>query len=134
MPMSGHCYCGRVRFEASGEPLMKGQCYCRECQYISGGGPNNFLAMPADGFRYTAGTPKSFKRDDLDNAVTREFCPDCGTSLATRGEGWPFVVVKVGPLDDPAAFTPRVAIQLADKQPWHNVPVGVKQFERWMPR
>ena len=134
MSLTGHCYCGRVRFEAKGSPMMKGQCYCRECQYISGGGPNNFLAMPADGFAYTQGAPKGFRRDDVDNAVTREFCPDCGTSLVTRNEGWPFVIVKVGPLDDPAQFRPAVAIQLADKQPWHNVPEGVKQFERWMPR
>jgi len=122
-----------VRFEAKGEPMLTGQCYCRECQYISGGGPNNFVAMPAEGFTYTAGAPRSFKRKDIDNALTREFCPHCGTSLATRNAGWSFVVVKVGPLDDPSAFVPKVAIQLAEKQPWHKVADGVKQFERWLP-
>jgi hypothetical protein len=133
MPLTGQCYCGRVRFQADGEPLMKGQCYCRECQFISGGGPNNFVAMAVDGYRYTAGAPKQFSRGDLASPVTREFCADCGTSLATRGPGWPFVVVKVGPLDDPAAFKPQVAIQVADKQPFHVVPEGVAQFERWPP-
>ena len=131
MPLTGHCYCGRVRFEAKGEPMLTGQCYCRECQYISGGGPNNFFAMPVDGFAYTAGAPKAFKRDDIDNPRTREFCGDCGTSLTTRAEGRPFVIVKVGALDDPASFKPTVAIQVADKQPWHNIPEGLKQFDRW---
>lgn len=134
MPLTGHCYCGQVRFQADGAPLMKGQCYCRECQYISGGGPNNFLAMPADSFSYTAGAPKQFSRDDLESPVTREFCPECGTSLATRRQGWPYVIVKVGVLDDPASFNPKVAIQIADKQPFHNVPEALKQFERWPPR
>jgi hypothetical protein len=133
MTVTGRCYCGHVRFEAKAEPLMKGQCYCRECQYFAGGAPNNFLAMPVGSFTYTAGAPKAFTRDDMDNAVTREFCPDCGTQLATRNAGWPFVVVKVGALDSPADFKPAVAIQVADKQPFHNVPDGVKQFERWPP-
>jgi hypothetical protein len=134
MPMSGHCYCGSVRFQADGEPMMRGQCYCRECQYISGGGPNNFVAVPVEGFRYTAGEPRQFARSDLAHAVTREFCPECGTSLATRRPGWPFVILKVGALDDSAAFKPDIAIQLADMQPFHNVPEGVKQFDRWPPR
>ena len=134
MPETGRCYCGQVRFEVNAAPLMKGQCYCRECQYISGGAPNNFLAIPADSFAYTSGAPKTFTRGDLANAVTREFCPDCGTHLATRNANWTYVIVKVGALDDPASFTPVVAIQLADKQPFHNVPEGVKQFDRWPPR
>ncbi len=133
MPITGRCYCGAVRFEADGGPMMKGLCYCRECQYIAGGAPNNFLAMPAEGFRYTAGAPKQFTRSDLGNPVTREFCPECGTSLATRNKAWPFVVVKVGALDDPAAFKPAVAMQVADKQPYQDVPEGVKTFDRWPP-
>ena len=131
MALEGGCYCGELRYKAEGEPMMKAQCHCRECQYISGGGPNNFFAMPVDGFAYTAGAPKAFKRDDIDNPRTREFCPDCGTSLTTRAEGRPFVIVKVGALDDPASFKPTVAIQVADKQPWHNIPEGLKQFDRW---
>jgi len=134
MAETGRCYCGQVRFESKAAALMKGQCYCRECQYISGGGPNNFVALPVDSFVYTTGAPRAFTRGDLANAVTREFCPDCGTHLATRRAGWPFVIVKVGALDDPAAFRPDVAIQVADKQPFHIVPEGVKQFERWPPR
>jgi hypothetical protein len=134
MPMTGRCYCGAVRFAAEGAPLMKGLCYCRECQFIAGGGPNNFIAMPAEGFRYTAGAPKTFARDDLAHPVTREFCPDCGTHLATRNDAWPYVIVKVGALDDPAVFRPVVAIQVADKQPFQSVPEGVKQFDRWPPR
>jgi len=133
MSLTGHCYCGRIHFEAAGEPLVKGLCYCRECQVIAGGGPNHFLAVPAEGFVYTKGAPKTFARDDLPRAVTREFCGDCGTPLTSRNPKWPFVIVKVGTLDDPAAFTPAVAMQLADKQPFHRVPEGLPQFDRWPP-
>jgi hypothetical protein len=58
MKVEGGCYCGAVRYAAEGDAMMKGQCHCRECQYISGGAPNVFVAMPADGFSYTKGSTR----------------------------------------------------------------------------
>lgn len=132
MRLEGGCYCGKVRYAAEGEPMMKAQCHCRECQYITGGAPNMFVAMPADGFAYTQGSPKQFTRSDLARAVTREFCPDCGTHLATRVPGLPMAVVKVGTLDDPKSMFggPQLAIYTVDKQPYHQIPEGLPAFER----
>jgi hypothetical protein len=131
MEIEGGCYCGAVRYESKGEPLFKGQCHCRECQYISGGGPNVTMGMPEADFKYTKGTPKGFKRADLENGVTREFCPECGTHLASRVPGMPAVLLKVGTLDDPSAFgLPQMAIYLCDTQPFHVVPDGVPTFEK----
>jgi len=62
--------------------------------------------------------------------VTREFCADCGTHMITRPVGFPFVVVKVGTLDDPTVFTPNMAIYTVDKQPFHVIPEGMPAFER----
>ena len=54
--------------------------------------------------------------------MTREFCPDCGTHLATRPQR-PVIVVKVGTLDDPKLFgSAQMAIYTIDKQPLHQVP------------
>ena len=55
MKLEGGCYCGKVRYAAEGEPMMKAQCHCRECQYITGGAPNMFIAMPVAEFTYTKG-------------------------------------------------------------------------------
>ena len=131
MALEGGCYCGAVRYRAEGEPVMRGQCYCRECQYISGGHPNVFIGMPDDGFTYTQGAPKQFRRSDLDNPVTREFCAECGTHLVTRVPTVLGVaIIKVGTLDDPSIFDrPDVAIFLVDRQTFHYIPEGVPQFE-----
>ena len=130
MKLEGGCYCHNLRYVAEGEPMMQAQCHCRECQYLTGGGPNYFVAMPVKGFHYTKGTPKQFKRTDLERPVTREFCPDCGTHLATKPQR-PVVVVKVGTLDDPNQFgAPQMAIFTIDKQPFHEIPEGLKTFER----
>ena len=131
MKLEGGCYCGKVRYVAEGEPMRKGQCHCRECQFITGGAPNMFLVMPSAGFAYTKGAPKQFTRGDLENPVTREFCPDCGTHMATRPPGRPVIVVKVGTLDDPKLYGgPQMAIFTIDKQQFHQIPDGLPSFER----
>jgi hypothetical protein len=131
MKLEGGCYCGKVRYVAEGEPMRKGQCHCRECQFITGGAPNMFVVMPSAGFAYTKGAPKQFTRGDLENPVTREFCADCGTHMATRPPARPVVVVKVGTLDDPKLYGgPQMAIFTIDKQPFHQVPEGLPTFER----
>ena len=131
MRLEGGCYCGKVRYVAEGEPTLKAQCHCRECQYITGGGPNMFLLMPKQGFRYVRGSPAQFTRSDIENAVTREFCAECGTHLATRRPGMDAAIIKVGTLDDPSLFgTPQMAIFTVDKQPFHSIPEGLPTFER----
>ena len=131
MKVEGGCYCGALRYQAEGEPMMKGQCHCRECQYISGGAPNVFIAMPVAGFSFTKGTPQSFTRSDLERPVTRDFCGKCGTHIVTRPQGFPAAIIHVGTMDDPKAYgNPNMAIYMVDKQSFHHVPDGVAAFER----
>jgi hypothetical protein len=132
MNLKGGCYCGALRYEASGDPMFKGQCHCRECQYISGGQPNVVMAMPESGFSFTKGTPKQFRRADLSDPVTREFCADCGTHILAKSARLPgALILKVGTLDDPGVFEgPQMAIWLVDKQSFHHVPEGLPAFER----
>ncbi|MEW6269944.1 MAG: GFA family protein [Thermodesulfobacteriota bacterium] len=131
MELEGGCYCGAVRYRASGDPVFKGQCHCRECQYISGGQPNVVIGMAEPGFSYVKGAPKQHRRSDLPNPVTREFCADCGTHLLTRSPGLPGVnLIKIGTLDDPSVFdAPQMVIFLKDKQKFHHVPEGVPAFD-----
>jgi hypothetical protein len=132
MDVQGGCYCGAVRYQATGDALFKGQCHCRECQYISGGLPNVVMGMAEPGFKYVKGSPKQFRRKDLDDPVTREFCGECGTHLLTRTPRVPgAVLLKVGTFDDPSIFGgPQMVIYTVDKQPFHHVPDGVPVFER----
>ena len=100
-------------------------------QYITGGAPNMFVLMPTDSFSYIAGAPKQFTRSDLERAVTRDFCAECGTHLVTRPTVVPAVVLKVGTLDDPSLFgSPQMAIYTIDKQAFHQIPEGLPSFER----
>ena len=127
--VEGGCYCGALRYAAEGEPRLRGECYCRPCQHLSGGGPNLFMLMPPEGFRWTRGEPKRFTRSDLPDAVTREFCGECGTQIATRRPGLNAVVLKIGTLDDPSMFGgAAMAIFTAEKQPVHQLSDGLAAF------
>ncbi|MGB8235772.1 MAG: GFA family protein [Pseudolabrys sp.] len=107
MRLEGGCYCGAVRYIAEGEPVLRAQCHCRACQYFSGGAPNLFMLVPAEGFAYTKGAPKTYRRPDKADAVTREFCAVCGTHMISRRLGLRPVVLKIGTLDDPSVYAAR---------------------------
>ncbi len=131
MTIEGGCYCGNLRYKADGDAIFAGQCHCRECQYITGGNPNVIMALPKDGFEFTKGEPKSFTRTDIENAVTRLFCENCGTAIGTQTASMAnAVILKVGTMDDPSVFTPQMAIYTLDKQNFHHIPEGLPAFER----
>lgn len=132
--LEGGCYCGEIRYAITAAPVFKGQCHCRQCQYFSGGGPNYFMIVPADGFAYTVGKPAQFARSDLETPRTRDFCPTCGTHLLTWRPGLDMPIVKVGTLDDPAVYGGAdVAIFCIDLQPFHMIPDGLPRHERIPP-
>ena len=132
MKIEGGCYCGSLRYQVEGDAMFKGQCHCRECQYIAGGSPNIVMGMPEAGFKYTKGAPKIFRRSDLDNPVTREFCAECGTHILAKAPALPgAVLLKVGTFDDPSLFgTPQMAIFAIERQVFHQLPQGAPAFER----
>ena len=131
MKISGGCYCGSLRYEANGDVEASIQCHCRECQYITGGNPNIIMIMPLSGFEFVKGIPKTFKRKDIEKAVTRLFCENCGTGIGTKNPNRPnSIILKVGTFDDPSIFKPDIAIFTIDKQKFHYIEDGLKSFER----
>jgi len=131
MKISGGCYCGSLRYESVGDVEASIQCHCRECQYITGGNPNVIMIMPLNGFEFVKGVPKTFKRKDIENAVTRLFCENCGTGIGTKNPNRPnSIILKVGTFDDPSIFKPDIAIFTIDKQKFHYIEDGLKSFER----
>lgn len=133
MDVEGGCYCKEVRYKASGDPIIKAECFCRECQYITGGAQVMLMAMPEAGFELTKGVVKDFTRTDIERAVTRQFCPNCGTHLFTRAPGFPAVIIKIGSLDDPSVFGKAESANFAcDAQPYHRLPSDMPVHQKWM--
>lgn len=129
--MEGGCYCGAVRYEVTEKPVLKAECHCRECQYFSGGGANFFMTVPSSGFAFTKGSVQDFTKTDLEQPVTRQFCPTCGTHVTTLLKLRGLTVVKVGTLDSPETSYrgPKMAIYMKDTQPYLVVAKDLPCFE-----
>ena len=89
--------------------------------------------MPEASFAYTKGKPKQFRRSDLANPVTREFCArlrHAHPGSLARSARAP-CCSRSARFDDPSVFGgPQMVIFTIDKQSFHHVPEGVPTFER----
>lgn len=119
---SGGCSCGEVRFRFRNEPAHKLACSCRTCQYTSGGGPNYSVLVKGDDFRVTRGDPKAFTTlSEAGNVLTRYFCGSCGTHVYAISDGAPeFRSIKVGCMDSPFKFRPRMHFWTSEAPRWHK--------------
>lgn len=130
MTHSGGCFCGAIRYEVTGKPMLKAQCHCRACQHFTGGAPNLFMVLPKDGFCYTRGSPSTYQRPDHRARVAREFCGACGTQLTSLRPRLDAVILKIGTLDDPSAYkAPRMSIYVAEAQAFHHIPDDLPAFD-----
>ena len=97
--ITGGCLCGRVRYEARGEPLFCVVCHCRDCQKASGAGH-----MPVVGVRRA----DLSMTGEVRQYGVRAFCPHCGSMLLGLPQSAPdLVTLYAGGIDDPRpAFEP----------------------------
>jgi hypothetical protein len=128
MTYEGGCLCRRIRYEASGEPVISGACYCRDCQNVSGGAPANVLVMMRADVHVTPDMPRAWWSDSArGNRVARYFCDECGTPLFAESAANPaFIAIKAGSLDDPSLFRPagyeRLSAVTGKASPTHRRP------------
>ena len=76
----GGCACGRVTFEATGEPKRVGLCHCMTCRKISGAAFNAFVIYPVEQVTITGETKGWSATPDSE----RCFCPVCGSQVFDR--------------------------------------------------
>jgi hypothetical protein len=123
----GHCYCGRVRFEASGPVRNLCLCHCESCRRAAGAPFLAWGSVNADHFRILSGDT-SVVRTSTD--AERTFCTNCGSSLtyrhSLRAGDVDFTLVL---LDDPSELAPEMHIWVQDKLPWVQLSDDLPQFQ-----
>ena len=130
---TGHCLCGAVSYELSGDLIATAVCHCDHCQRQSGGAFSVNLVVHESQLALT-GTLTTYEEwgDKGDQVyVRRRFCNTCGSPILSEialSEG--IIAVKAGTLDDTTSVSPSVEAWCVDKQGWVNLPGMAVSMER----
>jgi putative acetyltransferase len=126
--LAGGCYCGAIRYEASGKIFNATNCHCEMCRRTTGAPCVAWFSVAAKGFRLLAGTPASFRSSEH---ATRSFCAACGTQLTFADDASPEEIdISTCSLDDPAAVPPVDHTFSSRRVPWLVLDDGLPQFPR----
>ena len=131
---TGSCQCGDVKIEISADPLFSGHCSCTDCQRASGTGHSTIVAFPKPAVKIVGTTTKYVSTGDSGKAVTREFCPRCGSRLISYGESNPMaILVSAAAIDDQSLVKPGAHVYAKSKAPWDHVNPALPSFPMMPP-
>lgn len=115
-PITGGCYCGKIRFTANGPPLYQANCHCANCRRAAGAQSVAWITVKPSEFRFEIGTPKRYRTD---TGAHRTFCDSCGTSLTYENDDRPNEIdITTGSLDQPEEFAPNRDVFPEEKVSW----------------
>jgi hypothetical protein len=129
--LTGHCYCGAVKFEITGKSDWVGHCHCESCRRQSGSVMTTFAGFKLEQVSFTGATPKSTSSED---GATRRFCGDCGSPVSYEYRNRPGEIhLQLGLFDDLESLVPQDHSFLEEKPGWfhadENLPV-----HNWTPQ
>ena len=121
-PITGGCYCGKVRFRASGPTLYQANCHCANCRRAAGAQSVAWITVKLSEFAFEEGQPKRYQTA---TGAYRTFCDSCGTSLTYENAERPDEIdITTGSLDDPEHFPPSKDVFAEEKLSWVDLVDG----------
>lgn len=117
--LHGSCLCGAVRYEVSGDPQRFYHCHCLRCRKSSGTGHATNLMLTNAKLVFTDGESR-LKRYKVPEAerFSRQFCSECGSSVARFVPEIDAVVVPAGSLDCAVPIQPQARIFWDSRAEW----------------
>jgi Uncharacterized conserved protein len=119
MHVTGHCFCGKIRFEAEADPATSTVCHCTDCQEITGS-PYRVVVRARD-FKLLSGAPKVWiKTAESGNQRAHSFCADCGSPIYSGDPNGSLaaVTLRIGTLDQRRELAPAKQIWTRSALPW----------------
>jgi hypothetical protein len=113
--IEGGCFCGRLRYSAGEEPLVRAICHCRSCRRASGGPSVAWVTFARQAVTITG----EASRYSSSPGVEWMFCGNCGTLVAyCRDSRAGEIDLTTASLDAPDALAPTIEIWTQDKLSW----------------
>ena len=114
--LTGGCYCGAIRYEATGSVFYQTNCHCTVCRGTTGAPCVAWFTVAAQGFKLLSGTPSRFRSSDH---ATRASCPTCGTHISFADDASPEEIdITTCSLDQPELLPPHCHIFTRSQVPW----------------
>ena len=113
--LTGGCQCGAIRFALSVAPVRTSICHCRMCQKAAGAPFASFADIPRENFRWTKGTPATFRSSSI---AERGFCAACGTPLSFGRIDGPRIEIMTGAFDRPDRVIPTQQFGTESRHGW----------------
>lgn len=121
----GGCACGTVRYRLTRAPLFVNCCHCRWCQRETGAAFALNALIETAHVECTSGVVDAVDTPSESGQGQRIMrCPACRVALWSHygGAGDQIAFIRVGTLDHPGRFAPRIHIYTDFKQPWVQLP------------
>ncbi|MFM7535029.1 MAG: GFA family protein [Acidimicrobiales bacterium] len=133
MARTGHCLCGKVTYELSGDLIATAVCHCSHCQRQGGSAFSVNLVAHQSQLAVSGELTTYEERGELGDQVyvRRRFCNTCGSPILSEialSDG--IIAVKAGTLDDTSDVKPTVEAWCVDRQAWVSLPEMAISLER----
>jgi hypothetical protein len=121
------CGCGALTATTAGEPATVYACACLRCQQKSGGAFTYSALFALDAVTVRGDYTTWRHNGDSGRWVETNFCPVCGITVFSRGEGFPAsIIVAVGCFSDPDFAAPTRMFWASRHHRWLTFPDGVE--------
>lgn len=117
--IAGGCYCGKIRFRTTAEPMSQANCHCENCRRAAGAQAVAWITVPTSEFEFEKTKPRRYRTE---TGAFRTFCGSCGTSLTYEHDRRPNEIdITTASLDHPEEFPPTRDVFPEEKLPWVKV-------------
>ncbi len=111
----GGCFCGAIRYAATGTPFNATNCHCSTCRRTTGAPFVTWFSVRPDEFQFVQGKPQRFQSSARG---VRRFCGRCGTQLTFQSAGLDEIDVTTSSLDDPELVPPTDNTRTSSRLSW----------------
>lgn len=131
MPITGECFCGKIKYSIDGKLRDARSCHCSRCRKAFSSQASAYADVDADDFKWIQG-------EDLlttymsNGSYGLQFCSQCGSALCGLFEGRVHGIT-LGCLNEDPEIEIGVHIYVGSKAAWEVLPDNVVKFEEGAP-
>ena len=126
LDVSGGCYCGGVRYRASGVSPQLTECHCSQCRkqsghrYASTGAKTSDMEIEgADNITWYRASPDA----------ERGFCSICGSTLFWKRSDEDYTGILAASVDEPNRLEMATHIFVESKGSYYEITDGLPQYQ-----